>query len=148
MAAMPRRLIVAVALVALVSATAYSQTTQLVRTTSGAYTGRSAHCGEIAGGTREIAQNVALMCEALPDRIFSGAYAIETLLFLKVSQNMAGIMLRSDLQTERLMLLWMKEWKRITGSAVVTITVEWGDVMIVEGQTTVFRGDVITFRGQ
>ena len=88
------------------------------------------------------------MCEALPDRLFSSAYAIESLLFLKVPRSIAEIMLRNDLQTERLMLHWMEDWKRISGSAVVTITVEWGEIVIVEGQTTVFRGDVIRFRGR
>lgn len=55
-------------------------------------------------------------------------------------------MLRNKAGTEKLMLRWMKDRKRISGHHVVTITVEWGEVMIVEGQTTVFRGDVVRFR--
>ena len=145
---MPRRLIAAVVLAVLVSAASYSQTVRLVRTDSGAYTGMGGHCREVIGQTREMARRVAEMCETLPDRLFSGAYAIESLLFLKVPQSIAEIMLRNELQTEQLMLRWMKNWKRIIGSQVVTITVEWGEAMIVEGQTTVFRGDVVTFRGR
>ena len=143
---MPRRLIVAVALAALVSVVAHSQTVRLVRTASGAYTGTGGHCREVVGQTREIAQNVASMCETLPDRLFSGAYAIESLLFLKVPRSIAEIMLRNKTGTENLMLRWMKDWKRISGYQVVTITVEWGEIVIAEGQTTVLRGDVVRFR--
>ena len=145
---MPKRLIVAVVLAALVSAASYSQTTRLVRTASGAYTGTSEHCGEVIGQTREVARNVARMCDGLPGKLFHGAYAIESMLFLKAPRSIAEIMLRNSLQTERLMLRWMEDWKRIGGFQVVTITVEWGDVVIVEGQTTVLRGDAVRFRGR
>ena len=70
---MPRRLIVAVAPAVPVSVVSYPQAVRLVRTASGAYTGTGGHCREIVGQTRGIAQNVASMCETLPDTLFSGA---------------------------------------------------------------------------
>ena len=59
---------------------------------------------------------------------------------------MAEQMLADRLTSEQVVLNWMRGWKQLSGSSSVTVTVEWGDVQIAKGQTTLFSGDKVTFR--
>ena len=47
-----------------------------------------------------------------------------------------------------IVLLWMKGWKLESENRIVTVTIEWGDVEVAKGQSTAFRGDQVTIRGQ
>ena len=49
------------------------------------------------------------------------------------------------MSTEQLVKTWMKQWKEITKRQAVTVTVEWKDIQVVEGQTTLLSGDRVTF---
>ena len=69
---------------------------------------------------------------------------MEEILWVKVSQTIAQAMLDDTLRAERLIKTWMRGWKKMTGSEVVTIYLEWGDVEIANGQTTAFSGDKVT----
>jgi hypothetical protein len=71
---------------------------------------------------------------------------MESLLWLKVSKPMANAMLADKLQAEQLVRSWMKGWRTVSGQPVVTIYVEWMDVQIAKGDTTLLRGDQVTFR--
>ena len=100
------------------------------------FSGQSPTCGPISGRTSQDLQNVRAFCRAVPEQAAVGAYAMETILVVKVSRAMA-IQMRADrLASEQLMSTWMRGWKNLTGSSVVTVRVEWGDVLIAEGQTT------------
>ena len=88
------------------------------------------------------------MCKLIPEELVIGAIAFDALLYVKVSRKIAEYMLAQRLETEQLLRAWLPNWKQITGWSAITITVEWERVMIVKGKATVFRGDVVTFRGQ
>lgn len=75
-----------------------------------------------------------------------GAIAMSSLLWVKVSRPTAMALMRDTLSAEQVVKLWMQKWKAETGSQVVTVTVEFGDVQIAEGETSIFRGDQVTVR--
>lgn len=108
------------------------------------FSGRSEMCGPIAGQTKQDLQNVQQFCRAVPEGVAVGAYAMESLLWVKVTRNMAEAMRADRLSAEQLVKHWMTGWKSLSGSEVVTIQVEWRDVLIAEGQTTLFSGDRVT----
>lgn len=111
------------------------------------YSGRSATCGPIIGQTPTDLENVEEFCTHIPEGATVGAYAMESLLWIKVPYGIAEYMIGHSLQTEQLVKAWMKLWKEISDSTAVTIFVEWEDVEIAKGDTTVFRGDRVTIRG-
>ena len=57
---------------------------------------------------------------------------------------MANAMRSDRLTAEQVVLTWMKLWRQISGHRSVNVYVEWKDVEIAEGDTTVFSGDVVT----
>ena len=44
------------------------------------------------------------------------------------------------------MLNWMKAWKQLSGSRAVTVYLEWQEIEIAKGETTLFSGDKVTIR--
>lgn len=112
--------------------------------------GSSPTCGPISGQTRQDLQNVRTFCErGIPEKgLAVGAYGMESLLWVKVGREIANQMLTDRLTTEQLVKTWMKLWKALSGSQVVTVKVEWEDVEIAEGDTTIFSGDKVTIRGR
>ena len=108
------------------------------------FTGQSETCGPITGQTKQDLQNVQAFCRAVPEGAAVGAYAMESILVVKVTRNMAKAMRADRLSAEQLVKTWMTGWKSLSGSGAVTIQVEWRDVRIAEGQTTLFGGDRVT----
>ena len=105
------------------------------------FSGRSETCGPISGQTKQDLQNVQAFCRAVPEGAAVGAYAMQSLLWVKVTRAMAEAMRADRLSAEQLVKTWMTGWKSLSGSKAVTIQVEWRDVQIAEGQTTMFSGD-------
>lgn len=112
------------------------------------YSGTSDTCGPIIGQTMHDLENVKRFCTYVPEGATTGAYSMESLLWIKVPQGIAEYMINHSLQTEQLVRNWMTLWKEISDSSAVTIYVEWEDVEIAKGDTTVFRGDIVTIRGK
>ena len=108
------------------------------------FSGRSETCGPITGQTKQDLQNVQAFCRAVPESAAIGAYAMQSLLWVKVTRDMAEAMPADRLSAEQLVKTWMRGWKSLSGSKAVTIQVEWGDVQIAEGRTTLFSGDRVT----
>ena len=109
--------------------------------------GSSPTCGPINGKTQKDLENVRTFCEkGIPNEVVVGAYAMDSLLWVKVGRKMADEMRADRLSTEQLVLTWMKGWKQISGSKSVMVKVEWKNVEIVNGQTTLFSGDKVTIR--
>ena len=107
--------------------------------------GSSDTCGPISGKTQKDLENVRTFCEeGIVKGAAVGAYAMESLLWVKVSREMANAMRSDRLSAEQLVLTWMKGWRQISGHRSVNVYVEWKDVEIAEGDTTVFSGDVVT----
>lgn len=75
-----------------------------------------------------------------------GAYATDSLLWVKVTRVMADQMAHDRLSTEQLVKTWMRGWKQITGRKAVTVTIEWRKVEIAKGQTTITGTDRVTVR--
>jgi len=71
---------------------------------------------------------------------------MESLLWVKVGRNLANVMIADKLSTEQVVKNWMKGWKALSGSQAVTVYVEWRDVQIAQGDTSILRGDVVTMR--
>jgi hypothetical protein len=55
-------------------------------------------------------------------------------------------MMRDSLTTEQVVKNWMAAWKELSGSLSVVVHVEWQDVEVAKGDTTVFSGDKVTIR--
>ena len=134
------RLLVVMAVVALAAALAAAETKS--------YSGTSPTCGQIIGDTPETLEALRSFCEHVPEGAVIGAYAIDMLLYVKVDRDMALALLADTLSLEQIVLLWMKGWKLESENSIVTVTIEWGDVEVAKGQSTAFRGDQVTIRGQ
>ena len=113
----------------------------------GPFEDASPTCGSIIGKSKNDLSNVKLFCrEGIPEGVVVGAYSMEMMLWVKVNQETAHALSSNTLRSENIIRAWMKGWKKITRSEVVTIYVEWGDIEIAKGQTTAFSGDEVTFR--
>ena len=114
------------------------------------FTGTSPTCGSISGQSRRDLRNVQSFCEiAISGRDFSeGAYAAKSLLWVKVTADIAAVMMNHPRDTERLVRLWMTGWKELSRSRAVTVTVLWRNTQVAKGQATLFRGDQVTVLGQ
>lgn len=117
-----------------------------VQTAFAQVSGSSPTCGDIAGETQKDLSNVKTFCEkAVPKGLgVVGARANDMLLWIMVSRDTANYFCADKLTSKQAILMWMKAWKAIT-IETVTIRVEWRDVRIAEGQTTLFSGDKVTF---
>ena len=67
----------------------------------GSASGRSPTCGPINGKTKQDLSNVKKFCEAVPDGVAVGAYAMESLLWVKISRAMAQQMRTDRLTAEQ-----------------------------------------------
>lgn len=104
-------------------------------------------CGQVAGKTQKDVDAAIAFCRGgVPSGLVSGIIAMESLVWLKVTREVANIMLADTLQTEQVIKGWMRGWRQVSGSRSVTVAVEWGDVEIATGQTTLLSGDRVTFR--
>jgi hypothetical protein len=110
--------------------------------------GTSPTCGPVNGKTTKDRNNAMAFCaQAVPkDLNVQGAIAMDMLLWVKISRPVANIMRADRLTTEQVVKNWMRTWKGISGSQSVTVHVEWQDVEVAKGDTTILRGDVVTIR--
>lgn len=110
-------------------------------------TGTSPTCGPVSGKSKADLAHVLSFCKnGVTDGVAVGAYAMESLLWIKVPRSVADAFMADRLTAEQLMRVWMKGWKQESGLKAVTIYVEWEDVEIARGETTVVSGDKITIK--
>ena len=106
--------------------------------------GEGPSCERMAGGPAEDLNNVKAFCadgitkEIAP--MISRVVAYGEILKIHVDQTMALAMKRSPLDTKRAVMTWMSVWRRITGSRVVTVEVEWEGVPVATGDFSSFGG--------
>ena len=74
--------------------------------------------------------------------------AYETLLWVHVTELLAREMIADTLTAESLVKTWMSAWKRLSGSAAVTVYVMWRNVEVAQGDVALFGGDRVRFRGR
>ncbi len=67
------------------------------------------------------------------------------LLDIRVGKDVADGFLADKLMGKQIVLDWMKAWKSLGEWSSVVVTIYWKDVKIVEGDTTVLNGDVVTY---
>lgn len=109
--------------------------------------GQSALCGQVVGKTATDRDHALAFCsKGLVDGTVTGVIAMDSLVWFKVSRPMADAFRVDRLSAEQLVKRWMSTWRTITGRKAVTVYVEWQDVEIAKGDTTLVRGDVVTFR--
>ena len=111
------------------------------------FQGRSETCGPVIGKTAKDLRNLQIFCsQGIPKGAVVGAYAMGSLLWIKVSRRMAEGMRADRLSAEQLVRNWIRGWKRNSNSKAVTVTVEWRDVEIAKSQTTWSGKDEISIR--
>ena len=106
----------------------------------GSFSGESPTCGPISGQTLQDLDKVRTFCEALPKDTTVGAYATDSVLVVRVSRAMAD-QIRTDLpRAEQLVLTWMRDWRRVSGSQSVAVTIRWEEIRLARGRDdTVWR---------
>ncbi len=104
-------------------------------------------CGRVVGATPTDRQNVATFCaKGIVSGAVVSASGMESILWLKVPREMADAMRLDRLSAEQIVKTWMRGWRTVTGRQSVTVYVEWQDVEIAKGDTTLFSGDTVTMR--
>lgn len=102
----------------------------------------SATCGEIAANSKTDFEHAHKFCsEGVASGVIVGVIAHQSILTLKVTELMAREMRADRLRSEQLVRNWIKLWRGIWGRPSVTVEVEWNDVRIATGDTTVTAGD-------
>lgn len=111
-------------------------------------TGRSPTCGQMSGQDQKDLDNVKWVCEKvfLEDGVAESVSGDGPTLVIRVTEIAAKFMDADTLWTEQLMHDLMAIWKKLSESSRVTVRIEWRDVEIVIGRTTLFGADRITFR--
>ncbi len=109
----------------------------------GSLSDESPTCGPISGQTLQDLDKVRTFCEALPKDAAVGAYATESVLVVRVSRAAAEQIRTDRARAEQLVLTWMSDWRRVSGSQSVTVTIRWGDIRTARGRTTP-SGDQVT----
>jgi hypothetical protein len=110
--------------------------------------GKSETCREAVGQTQQDVNNALAFCKgSIPkDLDVQGVMAMESLLWVEITRQVANVMMADKLTTEQVVKNWMSAWKKHSGSKSVTVYVEWGDVEIAKGDTTIFSGDKVTVK--
>lgn len=110
-----------------------------------ATTGMSPTCGQLDGNTPADLDRLRNFCaQGILAGAVTSASAMDALLWLKVSEDLARAIRADRLKGEQLVLTWMKGWRQQWGRPTVSVTLEWRDVEIATGETTVFSGDQVT----
>lgn len=107
-------------------------------------------CRKAYGESKEDLDRALTFCaDTITDNIsgfIEGVIAQQTILTVKVDRRLADGLVRDRLSTESIVKAWMRAWKKLTDSKAVTVYVEWGDVQIAKGETTLFSGDVVKIK--
>ena len=103
----------------------------------------------MVGESSDDLSNLQKFCAAMPaSGVIESVRGMQTLLFVKVGRETVDLLLADRLTTKSIMKMWMTTWKNVTDRQAVTVTLEWRNVEIAEGSTTLFSGDVVTFNQQ
>ena len=110
--------------------------------------GKSETCRQAVGKTQKDLDNALAFCKSsVPkDLAVQGVIAMESLLWIKVNRALADALRADRLTTEQVVKQWINQWKTLSGSKSVTVYVEWQDVEIAKGETTIFSGDKVTIK--
>jgi hypothetical protein len=110
------------------------------------FTEQSATCGVVTGPTEVDVNRALLFCQAVAPGMVQGVHADESVLRIKITRDGADEMRADNLTAEQLVKTWMRGWKMISQRNVVVVNVDWEDVRIAEGSTTMTGRDEVTIR--
>ncbi len=111
------------------------------------FTSPSPTCIQVIGKTTKERDNALDFCaKGVKPGLVVGVMVNETLVYIKVTRLTVDAFQYDRLTAEQIVLNWMKAWKAYSGSKVITVYVEWGDVEIARGETTIFNGDQVTIK--
>ena len=94
---------------------------------------------------RDDLQAARSFCSFFDPGLMTGVTADGPVLSLWVGEDLARGLIDDQLQGRQTVLDVMKMWKELTGATSVVVTVYWKDVQVVKGDTTVMRGDVVSY---
>ena len=105
-------------------------------------------CGQISGNSSHDLQRIRKFCDITFKKAagpyIKGVHAVGTALWISVDRN-TRIALTSDrFEAKRLVLGWMRGWKRAWGIEYVKVHVEWEGIKIATGASSLFSGDEVT----
>ena len=75
----------------------------------------------------------------------AGVLADGPFLSIWVGEELARGLIDDQLKGKQTVLDLMKIWKELSDKESVQVTIYWKDVQVVKGDTTVLRGDVVTY---
>lgn len=108
---------------------------------------KSKTCGTVTGPTEPDVNRAVMFCDqGVAAGMVVGVIADGPVLTIKVTREGADAMRGDRLSGEQLVKTWMRGWKNLSQSQAVTVDVEWEQVTIAKGQTTITSGDQVTFR--
>jgi hypothetical protein len=112
------------------------------------FSAKSGTCQEALGRTQKDLNNALAFCQkVVPKEMdIQGVTANDSLVHIKVVRGLANSLMADKLGAEQTVKVWMNTWKNISGSKAVTVFVEWGDVEVAKGQTTILSGDKVTIK--
>lgn len=110
--------------------------------------GPSPTCHQVEGKTTADYERVLKFCSvAVPPALdIQGVIAMDSLLWIKIGRPLANVMRQDKLSAERVVKNWMTVWRSLTGRPSVRVTVQWQDVDVAVGDTTIFSGDRVTIK--
>lgn len=133
--------------VAVIGWLAWRDKAPVVSATPAARSATSATCGEVAAVEPKDLQNAQRFCDkAVASGDVVGVIAMESMLTLKVTREFAEGLLANRLDADNLIRAYMQHWRAVTGRTSVTVQIEYGQAHVATGDTTLTRGDVVTFR--
>lgn len=107
-------------------------------------------CKTARGSTGKDLNNALAFCRqvVLKEMDIQGVIANDSIVHIKVVRDFANALMADRLSAEQLIIQWMSSWKTISGSSAVAVFVEWNDVEVAKGQTTLLSGDEVTIKQQ
>ena len=110
---------------------------------------KSPTCRRISGETTADLDHLEAFCAAaIPKGLqIVGARAFESLVWIQINRELADTMRADRLSTESVVKTWMAQWRAALGKGhAVTVYVQWQDIEIAKGDTSLLSGDVVTVK--
>ena len=114
-------------------------------TTDGYLDSPGGNCGRIMARDRDDLDAARGFCSFFDSGLMTGVTADGPALSLWVGEDLARALIADQLKGRQTVLDLMKMWKVLSGVTSLVVTVYWQDVDVVRGDTTVMRGDMVTY---
>lgn len=107
----------------------------------------SNNCGVVTGATEVDVNRAVMFCDqGVVKGMVVGVIADESILTLKITRQAADEFRNDRLTAEQIVKTWMRGWKVLSQSKAVTVDIEWEQVIVAKGQTTITGADTVTIK--